>query len=136
MNHIVLIQGNTAQSRQTLFVRYCLIVILFHSCLFLLTFLEITKVRITSTSGKIQPASTPLRISSPALCEMFPTIPGPIAPPRSPAMARRANIAVPPEGIFPEQMLMVPGHIIPTEKPHIIQPASPSMGISDREATR
>lgn len=39
-------------------------------------------------------------------------------PPRSPAMASRANMAVPPMGIVPEVMLMVPGHMIPTEKPH------------------
>lgn len=42
--------------------------------------------------------------------------------PRSPAIASRANMAVPPLGSRPEHMLMVPGHIMPTENPHTIQP--------------
>ena len=33
-------------------------------------------------------------------------------------------------------LLMVPGHMMPTEKPHITQPASPSAGLGDSEASR
>ena len=35
---------------------------------------------------------------------ILPTIAGPSAPPRSPAIARSANIAVPPVDILPEQV--------------------------------
>ena len=42
----------------------------------------------------------PLLILSPAIWVTRPTIPGPMLPPRSPAMARSANIAVPPAGNF------------------------------------
>ena len=35
-----------------------------------------------------------------AACVTSPTMPGPTAPPRSPAIARNANIAVPPSGNF------------------------------------
>ena len=59
---------------------------------------------------------------------------GPIDPPRSPAMARSANIAVPPVGIFAEDKLKEPGHMIATEKPHTIQPISPMIGLPDTEA--
>ena len=37
-------------------------------------------------------------------------------------------MAVPPMGILLEAMLIVPGHIIPTEKPHMIQPIRPRIG--------
>ena len=56
--------------------------------------------------------------------------------PRSPAMARRANMAVPPAGNFLEEILMVPGHMIPTENPQTIQPISPAAGFEDRDARR
>ena len=42
---------------------------------------------------------------------------GPLAQPRSPANARRANIKVPPFFIPEEAILKVPGQKIPTEKP-------------------
>ena len=48
---------------------------------------------------------------------MLPTRAGPAAPPKSPDMASMAKRAVPPLGILGEQMLIVPGHIIPTENP-------------------
>ena len=92
------------------------------------------KTEIISTSGNTQPANIPFCILSPALWEILPTTAGPSAPPISPAIARSANMAVPPEGILAEQMLIVPGHIIPTEKPHTMQPTSPSRGISDKDA--
>ena len=40
----------------------------------------------------------------------------------APARASSANIAVPPVRIHAEALLNVPGHIMPTEKPHIAQP--------------
>ena len=42
---------------------------------------------------------------------------GPLAQPRSPANASRANIKVPPFLIPDEAILKVPGQKIPTEKP-------------------
>jgi len=51
-------------------------------------------------------------------------------------MARRENIAVPPVGKVFEEILMVPGHMIPTENPHTIQPISPAAGLEDRDARR
>ena len=53
-------------------------------------------------------------------------------PPRSPAIAKSANIAVPPVGNALEEMLIVPGHMIPTENPHTIHPASPMIGFSEK----
>ena len=78
----------------------------------------------------------PIRILFPALWVIRPTIPGPILPPKSPAMARRENIAVPPVGKVFEEILIVPGHMIPTENPHTIQPISPAAGLEDRDARR
>ena len=42
--------------------------------------------------------------------ENFPTIAGLTVPPKSPANAKNANIAVPPCGHFWEERLIVPGH--------------------------
>lgn len=65
---------------------------------------------------------------------VLPTIAGPILPPRSPAIARSANIAVPPVGNAFEEMLIVPGHMIPTENPHTIHPISPITGFVENDA--
>ena len=54
----------------------------------------------TRMTGNILPDSIPAFRSSFARCVTKPTIPGPTEPPRSPAMARSANIAVPPSGIL------------------------------------
>ena len=62
-------------------------------------------------------------------------MPGPIAPPKSPAIAKRANIAVPPAGSFLEVMLKVQGHMMPTEKPHIMQPVNAITGFLKSEAS-
>ena len=70
----------------------------------------------------------PLLILFPAFWVIRPTIPGPILPPKSPAMARRENIAVPPFGNVFEEILIVPGHIIPTENPQTAQPTRLSIG--------
>ncbi len=89
-----------------------------------------------SMSGKTAPASSPGRRSPPAISVTDPTMLGPTDPPMSPAIARRANIAVPPAGIFFDSMLMVPGHMIPTENPHMMHPMSPTSGFRDTEAIR
>lgn len=53
---------------------------------------------------------------------------GPLAHPRSPAKARRANINVPPFLIPDEARLNVPGQNIPTEKPAKPQARSVMVG--------
>ena len=85
-------------------------------------------------AGKTHPASSPLWRSSPACWVIAPTIPGPAAPPISPAMARSANMAVPPAGIFCDEILMVPGHMMPTENPQMTHPSSPTIGDCDVDA--
>ena len=87
-------------------------------------------------AGKKLPASIPALRLSFALWVTRPTTPGPMDPPKSPAIASSANIAVPPSGILPEAMLMVPGHIIPTEKPQIMQPARLRSGNGARAESR
>ena len=62
-----------------------------------------------------------------------PTVAGPREQPVSPAKARRANIAVEPFGHFSEARLYVPGHIAPTENPHIPQPSSERIAIGDKD---
>ena len=78
----------------------------------------------------------PILILFPAFWVIRPTIPGPMLPPKSPAMARRENIAVPPVGKVFEEILIVPGHMIPTENPHTIQPISPIVGLDDKAERR
>ena len=56
--------------------------------------------------------------------------------PSPPAMASRANIAVPPRGILRDEMLMVPGHMMPTENPHSMQPIRPNTGFPAVETNR
>ena len=67
---------------------------------------------------------------------MPPTIAELTVAPKSPAKAKNANIAVPPLGHFCAEILMVPGHIIPTEAPQNAQPASPKTGMDDKDAVR
>ena len=92
--------------------------------------------KITRTTGKIPPKKSPYWRLSPAFWEIIPTELGPIEPPRSPAMARRANIAVPPAGIFLEEILKVPGHMMATEKPHMMHPINAATGFLERDARR
>lgn len=80
--------------------------------------------------------SRPILRSPPAMPEKRPTINGPTVPPRSPAKAKNANMAVPPMGHFCAEILIVPGHMIPTEMPHSAQPANPMIGEEDKEASR
>ena len=108
--------------------------------IFLMQFLFFVLLKIKSminkAVGKIRPIPMPARILFPVFCVTRPTIAGRMLPPRSPAMASSANMAVPPVGNFCEEMLMVPGHIIPTEKPQIMQPTSPVNVEEDMEVRR
>ena len=99
-------------------------------------FLPRIKSITSKITGNTSPTPIPARILSPVYCVMRPTMPGPMLPPRSPAMARSANMAVPPAGNLSEEMLIVPGHMIPTEKPHMIQPTKPANGFADRDVSR
>ena len=45
-------------------------------------------------------------------------------------------MAVPPFGHCREARLMLPGHMMPTPKPHTAHPASPSTGRGERAASR
>ena len=87
-------------------------------------------------TGKTAAARSPVLRLPPAISERLPTIAGLTIAPESPAKARNANIAVPPLGHCCEDMLMDPGHIIPTAKPQRAQPASPRIGNADSEANK
>ena len=90
----------------------------------------------TSANGKTLPASIPVWSRSPACAVTVPTRLGPMAPPRSPDIASKANRAVPPWGRRGEVMLRVPSQRIPTEKPQKMQPSRPITGFEDKEASR
>jgi hypothetical protein len=78
----------------------------------------------------------PAWMFSPNICDTSPTKAGPIEPPRSPARARNANSAVPPVGSLDEEILMEPGYMMPTEKPHIMHAIRPKIGIFASAASR
>lgn len=80
--------------------------------------------------------SNPALRLPPTKLEIPPTIAGLAVAPKSPAKAKKANIAVPPLGHFCDEMLIVPGHIIPTESPQSAHPANPIMGMEDKDAIR
>ena len=82
------------------------------------------------------PANTPTCKLFPAFWEMTPIRLGPMEPPKSPASAKNANIAVPPYGIVFAARLKEPGQSIPTEKPQIAHPKRPIIGLSDKAATK
>ncbi len=86
--------------------------------------------------GNTVAASRPIFRLPPASSETFPTIAGLAIPPKSPAKAKNANIAVPPFGQFLVDMLIEPGHIIPTEKPQTAQPIRPKIGKDDNDANK
>ena len=85
--------------------------------------------------NKIAKRSPVLRLP-PTASAIPPTIVGPTAAPRSPANAKKANIAVPPRGHFCEEMQIVPGHIMPTASPQSAHPIRPMIEIGDRAANR
>lgn len=89
-----------------------------------------------SNIGKKIPLNIPAFILPSASSETNPTSEGPPPQPTSPARARNANMAVPPVGIDLAARLKVPGHMTPTDNPHIAHPISPSTGEGDRDASR
>ena len=85
--------------------------------------------------GKIDAARIPLWMSL-SLPVQNPTRDGPNVPPKSPAKASSAKSAVPPPGIRADVILIEPGHIMPTAKPLIIQPAKLISGSDDNDAVK
>ena len=65
-----------------------------------------------------------------------PTTDGPEQQPKSPPSASRANIAVEPFGSDFAESENVPGHIIPTLKPHRAHPISDNTGMGESEIKR
>lgn len=90
----------------------------------------------TKIAGKTAAASKPVFRSPPTDSAKLPTSAGLTVAPRSPANAKNANIAVPPLGHVCEEMLKVPGHMMPTAVPHTAQPTRPKTGSGDSEAKR
>ena len=84
-------------------------------------------------AGNIVAASKPFFKFSPVASATFPTRTGPAVAPRSPANAIKANMAVPPDGHFLEERLIVPGHMIPTARPQRAHPHKPSIAQDDRD---
>ena len=99
------------------------------------TLLKITNPA-TNITGNSVATSKPVFRLPPVLSERLPTIAGLTIAPKSPANAKNANIAVPPLGNFWEDILIDPGHIMPTARPQSAQPASPRIGNVDRDASR
>ena len=92
--------------------------------------------KISKRTGKMTAAKIPLRKSSPNKSETIPTTVGPPEQPTSPPKARRANSSVPPPFKPEAERLKVPGHKMPTERPHKPQPISPRMGEEDKEISK
>ena len=88
------------------------------------------------TIGNAVAKSNPVFRFPPVASAIPPTIAGLTIAPRSPAKARNANIAVPPLGHFCDEILIVPGHIIPTDSPHSAHPISPMIEIDESDAKR
>ena len=86
--------------------------------------------------GKAVATNNPALRLPPAISENLPTIAGLTVAPKSPAKAKKANIAVPPPGHYCDEMLIVPGHIIPTVKPQRAQPARLNAEEADNDAVR
>lgn len=102
----------------------------------LLNFRSRTSNTKISINGNTVATSSPILRLPPVILETLPTIVGLMVAPKSPAKAKNANIAVPPLGHFCEEMLIDPGHIIPTEIPQNAQPANPIIGKEDRDAVK
>ena len=79
-------------------------------------------------SGNISPAKMPRFRSSPKVLDTIPTKVDPPEHPRSPANAISANMAVSPRGKPADALLNVPGHMIPTDRPHTAYPSNPTTG--------
>ena len=88
-----------------------------------------------SPTGKITPKSIPPFSDPPATASVQRlTTAGPPMQPRSPARARRANMAVPPPRRATAERLKVPGQKMPTEKPQSPHPTRDRRGDPDRAA--
>ena len=86
--------------------------------------------------GNTIAAASPLCSEPLSFPETKPTREGPVVQPRSPARANKANMAVPPFGHAAAARLKVPGHMMPTERPHSAQPSSPRTGTGAKTASR
>ena len=81
-------------------------------------------------------ANRPVFRLPPDHSDRVPTTAGLTVAPKSPASARKANMAVPPLGQAWEERLMAPGQRMPTLKPQTAHPARPSTGQGERAASR
>ena len=88
------------------------------------------------TTGKTTAKSKPVFRLPPTASAIEPTIVGHIVAPKSPASAKKANIAVPPLGQVFEEIQIVPGHIMPTASPQRAQPIRPKIAIDDSAANK
>ena len=86
--------------------------------------------------GNTVAVSKPILRLLPAISENLPTIAGLTAAPKSPARAKKANIAVPPLGHFCDEILIVPGHMIPTANPQRAHPVRPKTEEADKDANK
>ena len=86
--------------------------------------------------GKIVPTRIPIFKLPPKISAINPTRVGPAEQPISPATANIANIAVPPPLMPAAPTLSVPGHIIPTEKPHIAKPIKDKIILFEKAVIR
>ena len=86
--------------------------------------------------GKIIDERIPEDMLPPISSAANPVRVGHIEQPTSPASARNANIAVPPDGRSFEAMLNVPGQNMPTEKPQSTQPARLKAGYGESDVIR
>ena len=96
-------------------------------------FLILKRRQTVSRTGNREAETMPRFRSSPRQSETVPTSAGPNEQPRSPARARSAKSPVPPRGRAADAILKVPGHIMPTAKPHRPQPASAGTGDFENE---
>ena len=88
------------------------------------------------TMGNIIDIRIPEDMLPPINSAANPVSVGPTEQPTSPASARNANIAVPPDGRSFEAMLNVPGQNMPTEKPQSAQPARLKAGYGESDVIR
>ena len=88
------------------------------------------------STGNTIAANIPFFRSSEAMPDTIPATVGPDEQPISPASASRAKRAVPPFLIQADAILKVPGHIIPTDRPHNAQPIKEVTGDGDNDMHR
>ena len=81
------------------------------------------KIVKVSKTGKIKAARIPIFKFPLHIPDTIPTRLGPPEQPISPPKARSANKAVPPAGSAFDALEKVPGHMIPTDRPHRAHPA-------------